>query len=57
MKQLAKGTFISQEKYVKDILEKFDMAKANPAKTPMPINGQLGLGEGEKDVVKRYIAP
>ncbi|KAK1695007.1 hypothetical protein QYE76_011704 [Lolium multiflorum] len=48
--QLAKGTFISQEKYVKDILKKFDMAKASPMKTPMPVKGQLGSCDGEKDV-------
>ena len=50
VKQLAKGTFISQEKYVKDMLKKFDMTKANPARTAMPTNGQLGLGEGERAV-------
>ena len=32
------------------MLNKFEMAKANPMKTPMLINGQLGLGAGEKDV-------
>ena len=50
VKQLDKGTFISKAKYTKVILEKFDMSKANPAKTSMPNNGQLGLGEGEKYV-------
>ncbi|KAK1631393.1 hypothetical protein QYE76_005708 [Lolium multiflorum] len=50
LRQLAKGTFISQEKYVRDMVKKFDMAKASPMKTPMPIKGQLGSCDGEKDV-------
>ncbi|KAK1612499.1 hypothetical protein QYE76_036172 [Lolium multiflorum] len=50
VRQLAKGTFISQEKYVKDMLKKFDMTNANPMKTPMPVKGQLGSCDGEKDV-------
>ncbi|KAK1614883.1 hypothetical protein QYE76_020400 [Lolium multiflorum] len=50
VRQLAKGTFISEEKYVKDMLKKFDMAKASPMKTPIPVKGQLGSCDGEKDV-------
>jgi hypothetical protein len=50
VKQLEKGTFISQEKYVRDMLKKFKMDKAKTAKTPMPTNGQLGLGENDKAV-------
>jgi hypothetical protein len=50
VKQLEKGTFISQEKYVPDMLKKFEMDKAKTAKTPMPSNGQLGLGENDKAV-------
>jgi hypothetical protein len=50
IRQLEGGTFISQEKYVKDMLKKFGMTKANPAKTPMPTNGQLDLCAGEKSV-------
>ncbi|KAK1594919.1 hypothetical protein QYE76_059251 [Lolium multiflorum] len=46
VRQLAKGTFISQEKYVKDMLKKFDMTNANPMKTPMPVKGQLGSCDG-----------
>ncbi|KAK1682572.1 hypothetical protein QYE76_043420 [Lolium multiflorum] len=42
VRQLAKGTFISQEKYVKDMLKKFNMTNASPMKTPMPVKGQLG---------------
>ncbi|KAK1686198.1 hypothetical protein QYE76_047046 [Lolium multiflorum] len=50
VRQLAKGTFISQEKYVKDMLKKFNMTNASPMKTPMPMKGQLGSCDGEKDV-------
>ncbi|KAK1604467.1 hypothetical protein QYE76_028140 [Lolium multiflorum] len=50
VRQLAKGTFISQEKYVKDMLKKFNMTNASPMKTPMPVKGQLGSCDGEKDV-------
>ncbi|KAK1686289.1 hypothetical protein QYE76_047137 [Lolium multiflorum] len=50
VRQLAKGTFISQEKYVKDMLKKFNMTNESPMKTPMPVKGQLGSCDGEKDV-------
>ncbi|KAK1599910.1 hypothetical protein QYE76_017628 [Lolium multiflorum] len=54
VRQLAKGTFISQEKNVKEMLKKFNMTNASPMKTPMPIQGQLGSCDGEKDVdIKR----
>ncbi|KAK1648250.1 hypothetical protein QYE76_066055 [Lolium multiflorum] len=56
VRQLAKGTFISQEKYVKDMLKKFNMTNASPMKTPMPVKGQLGSCDGEKDVdIKQLI--
>jgi hypothetical protein len=48
IRQLASATFISQDKYVKDMLKKFDMSKANTVKTPMPLNGQLGSCEDDK---------
>jgi hypothetical protein len=35
IKQLQKGTFISQTKYIQDILKKFGMKNAKPIKTPM----------------------
>ena len=34
IKQLKDGTFISQTKYIKDMLKKFDMENAKPIKTP-----------------------
>jgi hypothetical protein len=50
VKQLEKGTFMPQEKYARDMLKKFEMDKAKTAKTPMPTNGKLGLGENDKAV-------
>src|SRR6187455_1658742 len=35
VKQLQEGTFISQTKYIQDILAKFGMKDAKPIKTPM----------------------
>jgi hypothetical protein len=48
VRQLEKGTFISQEKYMKDMLARFEMTKAKSAKPPMPTKVQLDLGVGEK---------
>jgi O-glycosyl hydrolase len=39
VKQLQDGTFISQTKYIQDILSKFGMKDAKPIKTPMETNG------------------
>jgi hypothetical protein len=46
IKQAKEGTFISQMKYTRDILKKFDMDKAKPIKTPMGTNGHLDLDLG-----------
>jgi hypothetical protein len=35
IKQLKDGTFVSQTKYIKDMLKKFDMENVKPIKTPM----------------------
>jgi hypothetical protein len=48
--QLQEGTFISQTKYIQDILTKFGMKDAKPIKTPMGINGHLDLDTGGKSV-------
>jgi hypothetical protein len=48
IKQLKDGTFISQTKYIKDMLKKFDMENAKPIKTPMSIQGHLDLNEDGK---------
>jgi hypothetical protein len=45
-----KGTFISQTKYIQDILTKFGMNDAKPIKTPMGTKGHLDLDMGGKSV-------
>jgi hypothetical protein len=50
VKQLQDGTFISQTKYIQNILNKFGMKDAKPIKTPMGTNGHLDLDTGGKSV-------
>jgi hypothetical protein len=50
VKQLQDDTFISQTKYIQDILTKFGMKDAKPIKTPMGTNGHLDLDTGGKSV-------
>jgi hypothetical protein len=50
IKQLQEGTFISQTKYIQDILKKFGMKNDKPIKTPMRTNGHLDLDMGGKSV-------
>jgi hypothetical protein len=50
VKQLKDGTFISQTKYIQDILNKFGMKDAKPIKTPLETNGHLDLDTGGKSV-------
>jgi hypothetical protein len=50
VKQLQKATFISQTKYIQDILNKFGMKDAKSIKTPMGTNGHLDLDTGGKSV-------
>jgi hypothetical protein len=50
IKQLQEDTFISQTKYIQDILKKFGMKKSKPIKTPMGTNGLLNLDTGGKFV-------
>jgi hypothetical protein len=50
IKQLQDGTFISQTKYIQDILKKFGMKDGKPIKTPMETNGHLDLDMGGKSV-------
>jgi hypothetical protein len=56
VKQLKKGTFIHQEKYTRDILKKFKMDDYKPIKTPIPTNGRLDLGEGDKPVDQKLLS-
>jgi hypothetical protein len=50
VKQLLEGTFISQTKYIQDILNKFGMKDAKLIKTPMGTDGHLDLDMGGKSV-------
>jgi hypothetical protein len=50
VKQLKGGTFISQTKYTHDLLKRFGMKDAKPAKTPMGTDGHLDLEKGGKFV-------
>jgi hypothetical protein len=53
VKQLQEGTFISQTKYIQDILTKFGMKDAKPIKSPMGTNGHLDLDTGGKSVYQK----
>jgi hypothetical protein len=50
VKQLKEGTFISQIKYTQDLLKRFGMKDAKPAKTPMGTNEHLNLDKGGKSI-------
>jgi hypothetical protein len=46
IKHLKDGIFVSQSKYLKDMLKKFSLENTKPIKTPMATNGRLDLDEG-----------
>lgn len=46
VKQLASGIFITQKKYVYDLVAQLGMEKCNPVGTPMCINDQHIFEEG-----------
>src|SRR4051812_11027919 len=48
IRQQKNGTFISQEKYLKDCLKKFGITNCKTIKTPMPTNGYLDAYEKGK---------
>jgi hypothetical protein len=50
VKQLKEGTFLSQTKYIQDILKKFGMKDSNPARMPMGTDGHLDHNERGKFV-------
>jgi hypothetical protein len=50
VKQLKDGTFLSQTKYTQDLLKRFGMMDAKPAKTPMGTDGHVDLNKGGKSV-------
>ena len=41
IKQLKNGTFVSQDKYIKDMIKKFGMSDSKAISTPMETNGNL----------------
>ena len=41
IKQLKNGTFMSQDKYIKDMIKKFGMNDSKAISTPMETNGNL----------------
>jgi hypothetical protein len=50
VKQLKDSTFISQTKYTQDLLKRFGMKDAKPAKTPMGTDRHLDLNKACKSV-------
>jgi hypothetical protein len=50
VKQLKEGAFISQTKYTQDLLKRFGMKDAKPAKTPMGTDEHLDLNKEGKSV-------
>jgi hypothetical protein len=50
IKQMDHETFVSQDKYLKDILKKFDMENCKSSKTPMITNAHLNLDVEGKPV-------
>ncbi|KAL8121649.1 hypothetical protein AgCh_018398 [Apium graveolens] len=50
VKQVSDGIFISQTKYIYDLLEKFDLMDCTSAKTPMTTTTKLELNTTEKSV-------
>ncbi|GJV28581.1 putative ribonuclease H-like domain-containing protein [Tanacetum coccineum] len=50
VKQTSTGIFLSQDKYVKDILNKFDFRTIKPASTPIEAHKSLGKDEEGEDV-------
>nr|CAN82347.1 hypothetical protein VITISV_040746 [Vitis vinifera] len=50
IKQLKKGTFINQAKYIRDLLKRFNMEEAKTMKTPMSSSIKLDMDEKGKPV-------
>ena len=50
IKQTREGTFISQTKYTKDSINKFNMQECKGMKTPMPTSGHLDLTKEDEPV-------
>lgn len=50
IKQSREGTFISQIKYTKDLIKKFNMQECKGMRTPMPTSGHVYLTKNDKPV-------
>ena len=53
IKQMREGTFISQTKYTKDLIRKFNMQVCKGMRTPMPTSGHIDLTKEDKVVDQR----
>jgi hypothetical protein len=54
IKQTQDGTFVHQEKYIKDVLKKFDMGEAKPLSMMMFTTMALDAGEDNKPMDQEY---
>ena len=50
VRQSKEGIFISQEKYLEDLLKKFRMSNCKPVSTPLSLNDKLQLNDGAEKV-------
>ena len=57
IRQQRNGIFISQEKYLKDVLRKFSMQDCKGVKIPMPEMAICALMKMVLTSIKRYTAP
>jgi len=48
--QLDDGIFLSQRKYVVDLLKKFKLESCNPVTTPLAVNEKLSKNDGDAKV-------
>jgi hypothetical protein len=53
VKQLKDGTFLSQTKYTQDLLKRFGMKDAKPAKTLMGTDGMLTSTKESQKCIER----
>ena len=55
IKQLKNGTFVSQGKYINDMIKKFGMSDSKAISTPMVTNGNLEVMQVEIWWIKNCI--
>jgi len=53
IKQIKNDTFVSQGKYIKDMIKKFELQEAKPMSTPVGTNDQLGSDASGNMVYQR----